>query len=654
MVVVVGYGASLDRPGSSFGYRRYLPIDSRFRQQLIASHKIISSASIMLQTILDRLDNVRPSTNGWIANCPACGDTGQHLQVSQQGEKILLCCLHYTGAQRCRTEAIMQAIGMSRRDLFQKQNDRPTPKPIVRPSPKPSPSQMPQIGGKYRDGVVENIYAYTDENNNPLYYIARVVKDEVNSKGKRKKEFPGFRMNGSLQWGLGDARKVPYLLPRLQDSEDVFLVEGEKCVHALVEHGWNATTTSGGSKGWKPEYAVYFKDKHVFIIPDNDEDGEGYARAAAADLSGVADVRMIRLPDLPQAGDVVDFLDRFSDQDEANKALGAAVDASISFDGLPVCMSAAAFLCKRRPALQYHIDGLLPYGGKLTFSATSKFGKSMWAIQTGFCIAAGDCEWLGMHFGPAARVLYLQAEIMDALVEARLRALIETMPDALDAERAVNNFVIQEIAESRPNLYTPEGRAVAEKLILKHRPQVLILDPLAALCPGMEENESKDMSQVLDYFTGLTLKHNVAIILVHHHGKAGVSRGSSCFEAWPESDISATFLDEEHTIGKIEMRLRCAYNSGPVYWQAPRENDLWFKPMPEGWEPEKRQVRQAVTSPEIIQTIIKAEGPMTAKALVEMVMDKLGVKERKAYSLIKEAKENGLVAIYMGCYTVTA
>ena len=135
----------------------------------------------------------------------------------------------------------------------------------------------------------------------------------------------------------------------------------------------------------------------------------------------------------------------------------------------------------------------------MTFSATAKFGKSLWAMQVGFALAAGDCKWLGWKFGPPARVLYLQAEIMDGLLENRLRWLFETMPEQFDRERAGRNFIIQEIAQGRPNLMTPEGRFTAEELLKKHQPQVLILDPLAALHPGLEENEASAMSAALDY-----------------------------------------------------------------------------------------------------------------------------------------------------------
>lgn len=63
----------------------------------------------------------------------------------------------------------------------------------------------------------------------------------------------------------------------------------------------------------------------------------------------------------------------------------------------------------------------------------------------------------------SSRVQYLHAEIMDALLEARLRWILEAMPHELDRERAARNFIIQEIAKGRPNLMAPEGRARVER-----------------------------------------------------------------------------------------------------------------------------------------------------------------------------------------------
>ena len=179
---------------------------------------------------------------------------------------------------------------------------------------------------------------------------------------------------------------------------------------------------------------------------------------------------------------------------------------------LPEVLSLKSFMAKERPESKYIIKGLLPERGKLLFTATAKLGKSLWAIETGLCIASGHCNWLGWQFNKPSKVLYVQGEIMDELLEDRLKWILKSSSDDISLERAQENFFIQEISESRPNLLLPKGQRDLEHLLSKNNPDVLILDPLSALCPGFNENETPDATKFCEYLTTLTIKYNVAII----------------------------------------------------------------------------------------------------------------------------------------------
>lgn len=65
----------------------------------------------------------------------------------------------------------------------------------------------------------------------------------------------------------------------LEKAEAVFLVEGEKDVDTLTKHGLPAVSLPNGAH-WENEYAAYFSDKVIIILPDNDGAGRGYAKAA--------------------------------------------------------------------------------------------------------------------------------------------------------------------------------------------------------------------------------------------------------------------------------------------------------------------------------------------------------------------------------------
>lgn len=446
------------------------------------------------------------------------------------------------------------------------------------------------------------------------------------------------------------------IFPASDPGAAVVVCAGEEKGAAANVAGFHALSPLTGEKQLSAEWIAFLREhpRTVILAADNDPAGlkANQDTAAVLEAAGLAPalIRVVQWPaDAPKGYDLNDHL-----KAQGVEGLRALLDAAPAIeDRLPRCLSVRNFLAVPRDPLAFHIDGVLPYSGKLTFSATSKFGKSMWAIQTGLALASGNCEWLGWKFGPPCRVLYFQAEISDPLVSSRLAAIIRQIPAQIDRERAVDNFIVQEIAKQRPNLLEDEGRAIAEALIERHKPIVLILDPLAAICPGMEENDAGAMSLTLGYFSELTRRFGCAVVLIHHHGKAAVSRGSSVYEAWPESDLSASFLEpEDHTVAKVEMRLRCVFNRGPVYWRTPSEASLWFDLMPGDWQPEKRGPKPKAGIKHVVLALKAAGAPLSWTTLVREVQDICSCGERTAETAVKEARETGRVKVTNGCYVL--
>jgi len=90
----------------------------------------------------------------------------------------------------------------------------------------------------------------------------------------------------------------------------VYLVEGEKDADRLASLGLVATCNAGGAGKWRKEHSEFLRGRHVVVLPDNDDAGREHARKAVKALRGIAtDVRVVELPDLPEKGDVSDWLD---------------------------------------------------------------------------------------------------------------------------------------------------------------------------------------------------------------------------------------------------------------------------------------------------------------------------------------------------------
>lgn len=127
----------------------------------------------------------------------------------------------------------------------------------------------------------------------------------------QKKQFRQFHLDHG-RWipGKNEGEILPYKYGSWEKSNDepIFLVEGEKCVEALIQRGLSATTTPGGSKNWRAVFSKYFKDRFVVIIPDCDNPGYEYAARAFNDISLVTNrTRVVELPDLADGEDIFDY-----------------------------------------------------------------------------------------------------------------------------------------------------------------------------------------------------------------------------------------------------------------------------------------------------------------------------------------------------------
>ena len=74
---------------------------------------------VKIEEFLERLEGVQKSGGGWIARCPAHGDSNPSLSVSESGNRILVHC--HAG---CKPDEIVAAMGLKMKDLFTDTNGR--------------------------------------------------------------------------------------------------------------------------------------------------------------------------------------------------------------------------------------------------------------------------------------------------------------------------------------------------------------------------------------------------------------------------------------------------------------------------------------------------------------------------------------------------
>jgi putative DNA primase/helicase len=259
-----------------------------------------------IEQVLERLGDYEERGDDLRARCPAHGgESSDSLSVREgEGGQMLLHCFH-----GCEFEDIMEALDLDPGDLA------PSGKANGRPIGSPSDKDGEVIPVDELPGTIDEYYAFQEDDGTYLYVQRH--------KGAYYRVV-GFDEDGDplFKRGLTGVDPVLYGLPELKEAIDngsiVVHTEGCKDARAATKRLGMAGVTSGGTTSWKSEFAHNYEGaKEVWIVPDNDGGGYSYALQVAQDLVSVVEtVKILVLPDLPDKGDLTDWLDAGHTSDE--------------------------------------------------------------------------------------------------------------------------------------------------------------------------------------------------------------------------------------------------------------------------------------------------------------------------------------------------
>lgn len=257
-----------------------------------------------VETLIAKLPGAKKAGNSWSARCPAHEDRKASLSVSAGDDGTALVKCH----AGCDTSAILAAVGMTLADLF-------PPKP----GPAPARNGKSKTGGQTfptaKDAVAElerrhgkrsAPWTYHNAHGEPVGLVVRW--DRPQGKDIR----PVAQHANSWRIGAIPEPRPLYGLPDLAAARRVIVCEGEKAVDAARALGFIATTSAGGAQAatksnWRP-----LAGKEIWILSDNDPPGRKYADTVAgilAKLTPLPVVHVVELPELPDGGDIVDWID---------------------------------------------------------------------------------------------------------------------------------------------------------------------------------------------------------------------------------------------------------------------------------------------------------------------------------------------------------
>lgn len=428
------------------------------------------------------------------------------------------------------------------------------------------PSQSP---GAYRNGNGQHhepapkakrrivaTYEYQDCDGEPVF---EVIRFEPKDFRQRRPARAGEQADehGHV-WNLQGVQRIPFMLPELLDDiafeRQILLVEGEKDVLRARKEGFAATTIPGGANKWFPDMGAWFKGADVIIVPDNDPAGEAHVTKMQHELADWARrVRVARLPSLPDGrampakGDLSDWFDCPGADREVFQTIinqGTGPDPSVGPLGHTLYHAIGD-----APARQdWMVQGIIARDRLALMYGESRSGKTFLALDLALAIARG-ATWMGRRTRQAG-VIYLAAEgrqaIANRIIAHQLHheiprntrhpfALIGARLDLFANDDGINSL-LAEIKVAQTML----GEAVG----------LIVIDTLAAVSPGMNENASEDMSRIITRAERLREATGAAVLLVHHKpAGADRPRGHTSLLAAVDTAIDVTRkpLDEGGT-----------------------------------------------------------------------------------------------------------
>jgi hypothetical protein len=464
--------------------------------------------------VLERLDGIggtkwaKRTASTAVASCPSHQDKTPSLSVTRRPDKVLLHC--HAG---CSFEDILSDLRLEKQDLFADSAERQDP--LDKPS------------------VIVKSYIYTDAEGQNVFQVAR-----MSPKSFRQRRWDGF----GWKWGLGDTQRVLYRLPLLQDAiatgRWVIITEGEKDADRLIKEGFVATTNSGGAGKWEEAYTQSLAGALVVILPDNDPAGQDHATAVAETLQGVARAVKVLQLDVPEKGDVSDWLDAGGTADKLRALMKDTpywdpAIAELAPSTGPQTIDWPIFW-RRSLTPEWLVEPFLPLGRLVALYAQGKAGKSLIALEVACALATGQATLYQEAQEPMS-VIYVDMEMTEDDLWERLVAL------GYNSDSDLRNLHYYQLQNFRP-LDTEQGGAQLLEAAIEHGPQLIVIDTVARVIEGGENDADTYINLYRNSLLALkALK--ITVLRLDHSGKDPKrgQRGSSA----KNDDVDVVWLLEQ-------------------------------------------------------------------------------------------------------------
>ena len=210
---------------------------------------------------------------------------------------------------------------------------------------------------------------------------------------------------------------------------------------------------------------------------------------------------------------------------------------------------AAGLMRKPIPPREWLVRDLVPSRTVTLLGGDGGTGKSLLALQLA-CAVATDGAWLGRSVAGGS-ALFISAEDEEAELHRRLADVVTASGATFDdlnrltlRSLAGEDALLATLDRSGGVLNTTPLFSEIDKRISDERPGLVVLDTLADLFPG-NENDRAQARYFIGILRGLAIRHKCAVLLLAHPSLSGIATGvgTSGSTAWNNSVRSRLYLD---------------------------------------------------------------------------------------------------------------
>jgi hypothetical protein len=360
-----------------------------------------------------------------------------------------------------------------------------------------------------------------------------------------------------------------------RSSEIIRITEGEKKALKGTQEGLNVCGLGGiwnfasKDEDGTPRLIEALKNlqwtgKKVEIIPDGDFRIKQHVSHAVYRLGRMlekegAAVVVVRLPNDSKLDDYLcgHSVEAFSELELLTLEDRIFINARIKEEGLISaielsCTNIQKFLSTKFEPRPYILKPILKPGTLAQIYSERGVGKTMLALSIALSITHKVSIGNWTPENPAG-VLFIDGEMPCDEQQQRLKRLTLGLPDPLAPFDILSSEQMEQDGLPRINLVDDEWRKAIYQWLSGGTYKLLILDNLASLIPGIDENSSQDWSEIGQWLLSLRFL-GIAVIFVHHAGKSGLPRGTSGRE-----DALDLSLKLSHPRGYLEEH-GCEFN----------------------------------------------------------------------------------------------